>query len=201
AGASGCLPPIPEPPPPENGQRWCLYADPATGWRSDDESLAEITDPATGLWMSACTCFCAEDHAVILAGVNGTLPPGSEAETFFGEQVAILRTAAEIACLERVNELQVELGTTLDFDSPGAVSCQAAVADEVPQYATACEPGEARCLGGGTGEPGTGPPTSGTEAGSADESTSSMAGTGGDSTATDEGGQTTGMGVDGLRTP
>lgn len=196
-GAAGCYPPIPEPPAPVSGYSWCVYADPARGLAGN--VLRPITDPVSGLWMSACTCYCPEDHAVVLAGVNGTLVAGSEAETFYVEQLALLRTAAEIACLQRALEVQMELGTTLDFDAPGAVSCQAAVADEVPQSGGECPFDETQCQDGATAGLETHGPastTAGNTGGTSDERGDAADTTGAPETATTAG-DVTGTGTGG----
>jgi hypothetical protein len=171
-GLGSCFPPVPEPPAPVSGYSWCVYADPAQGRIVGSETMQTITDPATGLWMSACTCYCPEDHAVVLAGVNGTVVPGSEAETYYAAQLSLLRTAAEIACLQRAIEIQMALGATLDFEAAGAVSCQAAVGDEVPQFGGECPFDEMQCQDGATGGLGTHEPvsnTAGSTGGTADE--------------------------------
>jgi hypothetical protein len=183
---SGCYPPIPEVPDPVTGYSWCVDAEPAQG-QTVGEFPVDITDAVSGAWMRACKCYCPADHAIMVQGAYGALVPGSADEDFYAYELGLLRTSAEVACVERVLELEVELGTDIEFDSPGTVSCQDAVADEAPLLSGECMLNEATCPPGvGTGtEDGGVPSTSG--ATGADGSTGGGDVSGTDGTTVDDG--------------
>jgi hypothetical protein len=178
--SNGCYPSIPSVPDPVDAYSWCVSADPAEGWRIDEETPISITHPDSGLWMRACKCFCPVEHEIMVQGANGWLTPGSPDDDFYEYEVGLLRASAELACLERVVELEVELGTLIEFDAPGTVSCQDAVADEEPFSSNECILNEAICppgAGTGTGTEDGGIPGTSGETG-ADGSTGTEDGTG-----------------------
>jgi hypothetical protein len=183
AGSSpGCtlLLDIPEP---VAAHRWCLDADPAKGLRSDDFLLLSITDPS-GAWMRGCKCYCPADHAIMLAGANGELAPGSSNETWYGVEVGLLRGSAASACDDRVSELEDELGIFITFDHPETISCLDAVADETPYLAAGCVADEDLCPPGDPGGFG----TDGYVPGTSTAGATGADGTQADGTATTDGG-------------
>jgi len=119
--ASSCvdIPPLPDP---IVGHQWCIDADPTTGRRQDNINLFEITHPDSGVWMRGCRCFCPAEHEIMVAGANGQLVADSADELFYQSQVSLLRADAQLACAERVIDIQDELGTPLSFDDPDTVS-------------------------------------------------------------------------------
>ena len=160
--ASSCVdvPPLPDP---VVGYQWCLDAEPATGRRLDDFSLTEITHPVSGLWMRGCRCTCPDEHDIMVAGTNGQLTPDTPDDLFYQTQVSLLRADAQLACTERLVEVQQQFGVPILFDDPDTVSCADAVADEAPYYATECPldtalcPAEADGTGGDTDSAGADP--------------------------------------------
>jgi hypothetical protein len=197
----GCYPPIPAVPDPVIAYSWCVDAEPAQG-QTVEEFPAPITDAVSGTWMRACKCYCPADHAIMIEGANGTLAPGSADADFYAYELGLLRASAELACVERVLELEVDLGTLIEFDAPGTVSCQDAVADEEPLLSGECVLNEATCppdAGTATAtaiEDGDIPNTSG--ATEADGSTGTGDGTGADDGSSGSSGSDGGAGVYGI---
>lgn len=150
-------------PDPVTAYRWCLDADPALGSSQATGFIEAIQDDA-GNWMRGCTCYCPSDHELMVLGANGQLVSGSDAETFYLNEVEHLRAKALLACTNRVLEMQTQLETTFTFSDPGTITCAVAVDDEEPYYATECVLDTDLCPeggggGGGGGFPGTdGPP-------------------------------------------
>lgn len=147
-------------PDPVTAYRWCLDAAPAQGRSNANFAIYGITHPDSGTWMRGCTCYCPADHELMILGANGQLAPGSDDETAYLNALAQLRAKAELACTERVLEMQTEQGAVLTFADPETVTCAAAVADDEPYYTTECVlntdicPG-APTVGGSAGQVGT----------------------------------------------
>ena len=81
----------------------------------------------------------------MVAGANGQLVADSTDDLFYQSQVSLLRADAQLACAERVIDLQDQLGVPLGFGDPDTVTCADAVADEEPYYATECPLDTALC--------------------------------------------------------
>lgn len=125
-------------PEPVASHLWCVDAEPARGRREDSQDFLLIDHPETNTWMQGCQCYCPADHEVMLLGASGLLDPESGNADWYAGQVTLLRTAATLACLQRMVQLQNELGTNITFDDPGTVSCEDAAADEVPDRDRDC---------------------------------------------------------------
>jgi hypothetical protein len=158
-------------PSPVTAYRWCLDAEPARGLRGDNLLLQNIKAPS-GLWMRGCKCYCAADNEIMIQGADGQLTPGSQDEVFYANEVAQLQAAGALACSNQVIAMQAELGTTLDFTHPQAVTCADAVVDEAPYFATECVLDEEICPpGAGGGGGGGGGATGGGDATDSGETT------------------------------
>ena len=178
-------------PDPVDSFQWCIDANPARGRNETTNSLFNIVDPS-GNWLRGCKCFCPEDNEVMVLGEAGMLAPGSGHESWYLNEVELLRAKAAEACAERVSMLQEQLGTTYTFNDPETVSCADSVVDESPYYSSGCVRDDDICPGGGPGV-GPAPGTGGVDTGSGTAGVDTGTGTdGADTTGADEAGDGSG---------
>ncbi|MCH9684943.1 MAG: hypothetical protein K0V04_26135 [Deltaproteobacteria bacterium] len=69
---------------------------------------------------------------IIADGNAGSLAPDSDEEAYYDDIVATLRTGATNSCYSRASDIGTSLGTVIQFDGAGDVSCLDAASDEVP---------------------------------------------------------------------